>query len=364
MTRGTRRASHPNHERTRSRRRNSGRAGAHPAAADRPVEHLQALRTGAGADRRVPRGGRRRGPRPARRERGGQVDADERRLGHGRPRQRHDRGRRRAIRAPDADNRRPARHRHRPPASGAAAGHDRRRERPRRPAPGRLPRRSAEPDGDSPDPRRGQLQAAPRRPRRLADGGRQAPPRARQGAGRQACRADPRRADCATRPGVGGDAVRPCPPRRRGRVGGHLHHPPAGRGARRRRPRDDPARRRGARRQHRRGDQRRRAAPADHRPPPRIGVPPEVGRGNDIRRRSWRSTTSTVARSPVSRCRRVPARSSASPASSATARASCCAPWPVWSASPGRSRSPAPTTAPPTCGRSRRTCRRTATPRR
>ena len=35
-------------------------------------------------------------------------------------------------------------------------------------------------------PRRGRLQAAPRRPRRLAVGRRQAPPRARQGAGRQA----------------------------------------------------------------------------------------------------------------------------------------------------------------------------------
>ena len=110
-------------------------------------------------------------------------------------------------------------------------------------------------------------------------GRRQAPPRTRQGAGGQARRADPRRADCAARPGVGGDAVRARPSRRRRRVGGHLHHPPPGRGARRRRPRDDPARRRGPRREQRRRDQRRRAAPADHRPPPRIGLPPEGGHG-------------------------------------------------------------------------------------
>ena len=64
--------------------------------------------------------------------------------------------------------------------------------------------------------------------------------------------------------------------------------------------------------------------------------PPKAGRADDRRLRSWRSTTSRAARSPASRCRPVPARSSASPASSATARASCCAPSPAWSASPAR----------------------------
>ena len=50
----------------------------------------------------------------------------------------------------------------------------------------------------------------------------------------------------------------------------------------------------------------------------------------------WRSATSRAAPSPRSPCPPVPARSSASPASSATARASCCARSPGWSASPAR----------------------------
>ena len=65
-----------------------------------------------------------------------------------------------------------------------------------------------------------------------------------------------------------------------------------------------------------------------------------------------------------SRWRRMPARSSASPASWATVRASCSAPSPASNASPGRFRWPAPATAPPTCARNLPTCRPIGTPRR
>ena len=55
---------------------------------------------------------------------------------------------------------------------------------------------------------------------------------------------------------------------------------------------------------HRRRDHRRRAAPADHRPPPRIGLPPEGGRADDRRLGPGDRRPRRAAPSPASRCRR------------------------------------------------------------
>ena len=251
------------------------RAG-HPAGAVAARDH-QALRWRRRADGRVVRGAAGRGARPARRERRGQVDADERRLGRPDPGRRHDRVRRPARRGAHAGAGPGPRDRHRPPAPGALPRHDGGREparhaRPRAPAAAR----PGHPCRNAHAARRRALRRPPRGPCLVAQRGPATPARAGEGLRGGPAAAHPGRADGPVLAGRRGPAVQRRPAARGRGHGGRVHHPPAGRGARDREPRDGAARRPAAghhagRRHHRRGPAR-----DDHRPHARGDLPAEA----------------------------------------------------------------------------------------
>ena len=146
-----------------------------------------------------------------------------------------------------------------------------------------------------------------------------------QGAVPRLPRAHPRRADGRARAARGGGALRDAAaPRRRGPLG-RLHQPQAGRGARHQRPRQRPAAR--AHGRHRPGLHRRARAgthdgrPADlrRRAAETIGAAASRASGS-ARSRRWADTGCPPCTTSRSRC--TPARSSAWPASPATARPS------------------------------------------
>ena len=203
------------------------------------ARHHQAL-SGRGRQRRHrPRRPAGRDPRPARRERRRQVDADERPLRPGPARRGPDPARRRAGQDHRPERRHRARHQHGPPALHARAGAVGGRQHPaRRRDHGQpdLPRpqgsQSAHPGAGRPV----RLRDRSRRQDRVALGRLAAARRDPQGALPRGADPGARRADGgAHAAGDQGSLRRAAPPRRRGSQH-HLHQPQAVRGARDRRP--------------------------------------------------------------------------------------------------------------------------------
>ena len=182
----------------------------------------------------------RRDPRPARRERRGQDDADERPVRAGRARRGRDPARRQADQDRRPVRRDRPRHQHGPPALHARAGPDRRREH----HPGRGGDAAPAASSTARDARRRITELADRFGFEIDPDAKVAHPVGRpaaacrdpQGALSRHAHPRPRRADGrADAAGDGGD-LRPAAQARRERPQHHLHQPQALRSARDRRP--------------------------------------------------------------------------------------------------------------------------------
>ena len=204
------------------------RRGGRPDPRDGP--HREALCRRLRADGRLHPCACGRGPRHPRGERRREVNIGEHRDGHDVARRGHHHGPGHRADLPQPEDRRVTGDCHRAPAPGGPPGPDRAGEPPGGTAAIGV-RRGTGQDGGSYSSGRGGAAGAPQRSGRVADAGREAPAGDCQGLRLRAQAADPRRAHRSAgwrccRPAV------PTGPRRSARRHlGHLHHPPAGRGA-------------------------------------------------------------------------------------------------------------------------------------
>ena len=298
-------------------------------ARPRAPRHHEAVPRRARERPRRLRAARGRGARAARRERRRQVDADEHPLRALPPGRGRDPAEREEGLVLVAEGRDRGGHRHGAPALHADPGDDGRREhRPRRGA--HVRRRDARlPRGEEEGARAVRALRPRRRPRRAHPGHHRRAAAARgdpEGALPRRGDPRPRRADRRADAAGGEGALRD--PRRAARAGevDHLHQPQAARGARDRRPDHRPAARQEGRDHPERGRDRGEPRPGDGRPrsaAPRGEAALDAGRVAAPCRRPARlrrpGPREGDAASP-STC--APARSSASPASTATARPS------------------------------------------